>query len=112
MSDIRVPRQLDASNHVPRVATNGQGGRHAPGNEQHSHPRHEQPGAEELALALPETGRVALAAQLIQDVDGNPLIRIVDRERGETIAVVTPEALRELAEQTGLPKGLLVEMTS
>jgi hypothetical protein len=111
MSDMRVPRPIDASTHVTTVTANGQGGRHAQG-EQHSRPRHEQRGAEELAVALSENGRAALGAQLIQDADGNALIRIIDRERGETIAVVSPEALRELAERTGLPKGLLVEMTS
>src|SRR5687768_14684276 len=112
MSDIRVPRPIDTSSHVPPVTTNSQGGRRHSEGEQHPHPRHGQSGAEELALALSENGRGALKAQLIHDVDGKPLIKIVDRERGETVAVVSPETLRELAEQTGLPKGLLVEMTS
>ena len=111
MSDIRVPRPIDASNHVPTVTTGGQGGRHAP-DEQPPHPRPEPRGAEELSLALSENGRGALKAQLVHDAEGNALIQIIDRERGETIATVSPETLRELAERTGLPKGLLVEMTS
>ena len=112
MSDIRVPRPIDASNHVSPVVTNGHGKRHAQDEQEHSHPHHEPRGAEELAIALSENGRGALRAQLIQGADGSALIKIIDRERGETIAIVSPETLRELAEQTGLPKGLLVEMTS
>ena len=40
------------------------------------------------------------------------MIRIVDRESGESVAVVTPEELRELAEQTGLPTGMLLQAQS
>ena len=36
----------------------------------------------------------------------------VDRDRGETVALLTPEELRDLAEQTGLPAGLLVHISS
>lgn len=53
-----------------------------------------------------------MQARYEQDADGNPLIRIVDAERGETIAVLTPEELQELAAQTGLPPGLLIRTTS
>ena len=74
--------------------------------------RRERPGAEELAVALAEDGRAAMEARYEQDADGNALIRIVDTARGETVAVVTPDELRRLAEQTGLPAGLLVRTSS
>lgn len=113
MSDLRVPPTADPAAHVAQVATDGHGGRQAPGDGQ-PRERHEpsQPGAEELAVALSDTGRPALAAQFTQDADGRALIRIVDRSRGETVAVVTPEELRDLADRTGLPPGLLVHTES
>ncbi|MDA0271025.1 MAG: hypothetical protein O2798_09675 [Chloroflexi bacterium] len=67
-------------------------------------------GAEELALALDEGRRAHLVAHFEQDADGAPLVRIVDRDRGETVAVMTPEELRAVAEQTGLPTGLLLQV--
>lgn len=69
-----------------------------------------RPGAEELAVAL--DGRQQLAARFEQDADGQPLVRIYDRERGETVALLTPEELRALAEQTGLPRGMLLHISS
>ena len=53
-----------------------------------------------------------MAAHLEQTEDGATIIRVVDQESGETIAVVTPEELRELAEQTGLPTGMLLQAKS
>lgn len=67
-------------------------------------------GAEELAVAL--DGRRHLAARFEQDSDGQPLVRVIDRERGETVALLTPDELRRLAEQTGLPTGMLVHLSS
>ena len=78
----------------------------------------ERPGAEELALALDGSlagsfdGRSRLSARFEQDADGQPLVRILDAERGETVALLTPEELRALAEQTGLPPGMLVRLSS
>ena len=69
-----------------------------------------RPGAEELAVAL--DGRSQLAARFEQGADGQPLVRVFDRERGETVALLTPEELRTLAEQTGLPPGMLVRVSS
>ena len=57
-------------------------------------------------------GRQQLSARFEQDADGQPLVRIIDRERGETVALLTPEELRALAEQTGLPPGMLVTISS
>ncbi len=80
-------------------------------------PQHQQsgggksrPGAEELAVAM--DGRQQLAARFEQEADGQPLVRIFDRESGETVALLTPEELRVLAEQTGLPPGMLVHVSS
>lgn len=67
-------------------------------------------GAEELAVAL--DGRRHLSARFEQDADGQPLVRVIDRERGETVALLTPDELRRLAEQTGLPTGMLVHLSS
>lgn len=80
--------------------------------QQQPHGGHARPGAEELALALNGHGHSELSAHFEQDSDGQPLVRIFDHERGETVALLTPEELRDLAEQTGLPPGLLVHLSS
>jgi hypothetical protein len=109
---------------IPPVASSGDVRRqvqpvHPDGQREHEHSRDDTadgdahpPGAEELAVALAGDGRAELAAQLDQDENGVPVIRIVDRERGETVAVLTPEELRDLAEQTGLPPGMLLRARS
>lgn len=71
-----------------------------------------RPGAEELAVALAGRPHGTLSARFEQDADGQPLVRVFDRERGETVALLTPEELRDLAERTGLPAGLLVQRSS
>lgn len=105
MADLRV--QQPATAQATPVSADGKGG-----NPHRDQPpprrRPDHPGAAELAVALAEDGRTAMEAHYEQDADGNPLIRIVDAARGETVAVVTPEELRALTEQTGLPAGLLV----
>jgi hypothetical protein len=72
----------------------------------------ERRGSEELAVALQEHGRGPMVARFEQDAEGQPLVRIVDREHGDTIALLTPDELRALAERTGLPTGLLVQVVS
>ena len=112
MADLRVSNTPDGSRQVAGVASDGsrqQPDRHGQGEPERRQPA---PGAEELAVALTEDGRTAMEARYEQDADGNALIRIVDVERGETIAVLTPEELRELTEQTGLPPGLLLRAAS
>ena len=111
MSEVRVPPVHDAAGQVSALTTNGSGGRHAPRDQPHPQAR-KRTGAEELAVALHETGRGRLRADFSIDDRGHALIRIIDQDRGETVAVVTPEELRELAEQTGLPSGLLVQALS
>ena len=112
MADLRVTGTPDPSRQVTQVSS--EGGRDPGQNErQPEHRRrHSAPGAEELALALTEDGRTAMEAHYEQDDDGTPLIRIVDRERDETVAIVTPEELRAMAEQTGLPPGLLLHIAT
>ena len=105
MPDIRVPHV--ASLQFAPVNADAQGrGSHR--EQQEPRKRTPQPGAEELAVALSAGGRGAMQAQYEEDATGNPQIRIVDVERGETVAVMSPEELRALAEQTGLPAGLLL----
>lgn len=111
MADLRVTRSDDASRQVAGVTSDGDGQEQRRGQEQ-PRERGAAPGAEELAVAFAEDGRAAIEARYEQDADGNPRIRIVDRESGETIAVVTPEELRALAEQTGLPPGLLIHTST
>lgn len=108
MADLRVSRQTDAAQQVQGVAAESD---HPQGKRQHdgqTERRAAPPGSEELAIALTEDGRAVMEARYEQDAEGNPLIRIIDVESGETVALVTPEELRDMAEQTGLPPGLLL----
>lgn len=105
MADLRI--QQTTSVQAVRVSADGRGG--TPHREQAPRREYqERHGADELAVALAGDGHAAMEAHFEQDADGNPLIRIVDTVRGETVAVVTPEELRALTEQTGLPAGLLL----
>ena len=70
------------------------------------------PGVEELAVALREERRKHLVARLVVDESGETRVRIVDTDRDETVAVLTPDELRTLAAQTGLPAGLLLQARS
>lgn len=112
MADLRVQKPDSTADRAQAVSRDGGSG---------SRPREETPqhsderlaGAEELALALAESERgQELTARYELGDDGEPLIRIVDRARGETVALVSPEELKALAEDTGLPPGLLVHVTS
>lgn len=108
MPDLRVEHAVQLPLGTPSVSPDQR--------RQGGHRQHQQgggkprPGAEELALAL--DGRSQLSARFEQDADGQPLVRVFDRERGETVALLTPEELRTLAEQTGLPPGMLVHISS
>lgn len=112
MADVRLDRPFTAPPvGVPGVSEErrrqGDGG---PSDRQRE--RDQQPGGrEELAVALGEPGR-SLRAELEQDADGRLLVRVVDRDRGEVVAILTPDELRTLAEQTGLPSGLLFQARS
>jgi hypothetical protein len=75
-------------------------------------PEGQPPGVEELAVALREEGRKHLVARLVTDDSGEVRVRIVDTDRDETVAVLTPEELRVMAAETGLPAGLLLQARS
>ena len=112
MAELRAIQSDPATERAQAVTPDGGGTRH-PGDE--PPPRHDDgpTGAEELAVALAESDRgETLAAHYEVDADGAPLIRIVDRARDETVALITPEELKALAQDTGLPPGLLVRVSS
>lgn len=115
MADVRVQRPTP----VPPAGVHGAIEGSRPDGDGSAHGRHRRRrdpeprpgGREELAEALGEPGR-SLRAELERDADGGLLVRVVDRQRGEVVAVLTPDELRELAEQTGLPSGLLFQARS
>lgn len=108
MSELSVAR---ASDTTPLVAVGADGRRahHEQPSEEHGE-RREPSASPELALAL--RGHASVSAAYEQGPDGAPLIRIVDRTRNETIALLTPEELQQLAAPTGLPPGLLMRLES
>lgn len=112
MSDLRVSQPGAAAHSVEGVKPDGD----APRREQQGSQRREPDGAtgsEELAIALAAPGGGhTLVARYETGEDGGPLIRILDRERDETLALLTPEELQALTEDTGLPPGLLVRAVS
>src|SRR5688572_20752637 len=101
MADLRIDHGVPAPLGTPRAGADQRrgGGRHAG----HEREPRAHAGAEELAVALGDSGHAALTARFEQGADGNPHVRVVDRESGETVALLTPDELRDLAEQTGLP---------
>ena len=110
MEDLRVSRGPQPIGPQPAGAdAHRQSGQ---GQQRPANGRPQQPGAEELAVALHGAGHGTLVARYEQDGEGAPLVRIIARESGETVALLTPEELRELADQTGLPPGLLVQLAS
>ena len=111
MTELKVTRMGDEPREVTAVHVEAHGGQSQRQPPQPC-PRREPPGAAELAVALSEGGRSAMAAQYETDAGGTVHIRIVDLESNETVALLTPEELRVLAEQTGLPAGLLFKAES
>lgn len=113
MADLRVTQSTDGSRQVANVTPDGDRGAQA---QQEQQPKRERDdaraGSEELAVALSVEGSLAIEARYEYDGEGNLLIHIVDTAQGETIAVLTPEELKTLAEQTGLPPGLLVQTST
>ena len=112
MTDLRVQHSESAPERPLSVSRDGSGSQRQPGQEA-TQQQPQSRGAEELAVALAESDRGdSLTAQFELDERGNPLIRITDRARHETVALITPEELKALAEDTGLPPGLLVQVSS
>jgi len=112
MSDLRVDQSNAAAHSVDGVKPDGDAPRREDPGQQRREPD-DSAGSEELAIALaaPSRGHT-LVARYETDGEGNPLIRILDRERNETLALLTPEELQALTEDTGLPPGLLVRAVS
>jgi len=111
MADVRVDRPIPVTPvGVPAASEERrrQGGENGG---QWREPEQRPGGREELAVALGEPGR-SLRAELEQDDAGELRVRVVDRNRGEVVAVLSPDELRALAEQTGLPSGLLFQARS
>lgn len=109
MADLQVHSTTPTSRELAAARPDAHGRREErpPGDRQDG--QRERPrGAEELAVALHIDHQSEIEARYETDVDGEPRIRIVDRRRNETVAVLTPEELRTLAESTGLPPGLLL----
>ncbi|MFA7295979.1 MAG: hypothetical protein WC211_02175 [Dehalococcoidia bacterium] len=111
MSDLRTDRLTAVHAQVTRVLPDGQGHPRHDAHEEHRH-KPEATGAEELAVALLDGNAGSLSARYEVDADGVVRIRILDTAHGQTVAVVTPEELRVLAERTGLPPGLLVRTST
>ncbi len=110
MADLRVDQTATNQQRPAPVSGEGAGnGERQQGRERSPRPR---PGAEELAVALSESDRTELSAHYEPGEDGEGLIYIIDNKSGETVAILTPEELRAMAETTGLPAGLLVEVAS
>lgn len=107
--DVRVDRSPTHAG-PPAVGTEQRRGRDH--DRQQERQADEEPrGTEELAVALHRSGR-RMVAHLEFDAEGQAVVRIVDRERGETVALLTPDELRAMAEQTGLPAGLLLQIAT
>ncbi len=106
MADLAISRNVEAQR-LGSVSADAHGGaRHEPPPE--GQPRHREGASPELALALGE----AVTVVYEQGADGEPLIRVLDNERGETLALLTPEELRTMTADTGLPPGLLIRVSS
>lgn len=112
MADLRVNSTPDAARQVGNVTPDGDGGQRSRDEPRDGHERRRHTGAEELAVALSADGGAAMEAHYEQGPDGEARIRIVDVERNETVALLTPEELRELAISTGLPPGMLVQTST
>lgn len=117
MADVRVDRPTyvpsvgvpDTSEERPRQGREGQERREGgPGRDGERDDARSPGGREELAVAFDDPAR-SLAAHFEQAEDGSPQVRILDRVSGQTVAVLTPDELRAMAEQTGLPSGLLFQ---
>ena len=106
MADLAISRNVEAERTGAVSAdTHGRERREPPPEGQR---RHRDGASPELALALGESVTVVYE----QGPDGEPLIRVLDNERGETLAILTPDELRSMTADTGLPPGLLLRVSS
>ncbi|MCC6237052.1 MAG: hypothetical protein IT299_05700 [Dehalococcoidia bacterium] len=106
MAEIANVRKTEAPQLVAVAADSHGESRREPQRDPRRHPA--RPRSPEVAIALGEA--VSLAYEVGDD--GAPVIRVVDNERGETVALLSPEDLRTLTADTGLPPGVLVRLSS
>lgn len=106
MPDLAVTRSTEARR-MGGVNADAHGGERREPAPEEQRPRREY-SSPELAVALGE----AVTVVYEQGANGESLIRVLDNERGETLAVVTPEQLLAMTADTGLPPGLLVRLAS
>jgi hypothetical protein len=106
MADLAITRPIE-SQRLAGVAADGRGADHREPPPEQKRPRR-QPASPELAVALGG----AVSASYEEGPDGQVMIRIIDNERGETVALITPEELRAMTAETGLPPGMLMRVAS
>lgn len=111
MSDLRVPSVPESARIVASVASDGGGQPQHREREPEEGQRRRPPPAPELAAALSEGG-LAVEARWEQADDGSPRVRIVDRDSGDTVSLLTPEELHALASSAALPPGLLLQAST
>ncbi len=107
MADLAITRTAEAQR-LAAIGPEAHGGERRDSQSDPQHHERRQAPAPELAIAL----GAAVTVVYEQGPAGESLIRIVDNARGETIAVVSPEELRAMTADTGLPPGLLVQVAS
>ncbi len=112
MDELRIATNRDLPQGPPPASGDRHGAPHRQPQQHGSDGQRQPPGAEELAVALHGSGHAAFVAHFEVTGAGDPLVRIVDQVTGETVALLTPEELRTMAEQTGLPSGLLLRVAS
>lgn len=106
MAEIGIVRKTEAT-HLGAVSAESHGeSRREPRRE----PRRESARRESPEVAVALGDAVSLAYEV--GADGAPVIRVVDNERGETVALLSPEELRQLTAGTGLPPGALLRLSS
>ncbi|MFN8638375.1 MAG: hypothetical protein U0360_02710 [Dehalococcoidia bacterium] len=107
MADLAITRSAEAQR-LAAIGAEAHGGERRDSQPEAEHRERRNAPAPELAVAL----GAAVTVVYEQGPEGESLIRIVDNARGETIAVVSPEQLRDMTAETGLPPGLLVQVAS
>lgn len=107
MADLAITRSAEAQR-LGAIGPEAHSGERRDSQPEPQHRERRQPPTPELAIAL----GAAVTVVYEQGPEGESLIRIVDNVRGETIAVVSPEELRAMTADTGLPPGLLVQVAS
>jgi len=111
MSELRAISGTERGRAVQPASSDGGGRQRHHDREPDQPPHRAHTEAPELALALAADG-AEVSAVYEEDAAGQPRIRIVDRTRGETIALLTPAELQALAATAELPPGLLLQAST